>query len=422
MTLAIGSTLAGRYAIEAELGVGGMGTVYRARDVRLGRDVAVKVMSGRVLQQADAISRFEREARVGAQVNHPHIIQTFDFGQADGVWFLVLQLLTEGDLLRLEEQQRPVSYQTACLAGYQIADALVAAHDAGVVHRDLKPENVLVETTTPLHVRVADFGMAYLTDAADPKDGRLTRDGHFAGTPAYMAPEQVTQHVVGPAADIYALGCMLFELLTGRPPFEGSAATLLAKQVYAPAPRLSELRTDAPSGLVELVDRMLAKAAAMRPTAEAVRRRLAGLLDENLQPHERRRDAAYASDRGARMISLQADDTAALPAPSLGEGAIPIGLVGSLGADVITALSLAGFEITPTDPVLWLSIEQSSADVAALVATGVPVVASCPRDNFARVSQLLRLGVIEVVLDPLVPSTIVRKLRRALELRSRSTP
>lgn len=422
MTLAVGSMLAGRYAIAAELGVGGMGAVYRARDVRLGRDVAVKVMSGRMLQQADAIARFEREARVGAQVNHPHIIQTFDFGQANGVWFLVLQLLTEGDLVRLEEQHRPVPYQIACLAGYQVADALVAAHDAGVVHRDLKPENVLVETTTPLHVRVADFGMAYLMGATDPKDGRLTQDGHFAGTPAYMAPEQVTQHPVGPAADIYALGSMLFELLTARPPFEGSAAMLLAKQVYAPAPRLSELRADAPSGLVELVDRMLAKAAAMRPTAEAVRRRLATLLDETMLPQERRRDAAYASDRGARMISLQADDTTALPAPSPGEGVIAVGLIGRLEADVLTALSLAGFEISATNPVLWLSIDQPSADVAALVATGVPVVASCPRDNFAKVSQLLRLGVIEVILVPIVPSSIVRKLRRALELRSRSTP
>ncbi len=229
MKVAPGTTLGRRYRVDAKVGSGGMGTVFRGRDLQLGREVAIKVLSSRVHALDGAIARFEREARVGAQLSHPHIIQTLDFGLSDGVRYLVLQLVTGGDLRQYQESRGRLSVQAVCEIGYQLADALAAAHAVGIVHRDLKPENVLVDPQGS-HLWIADFGLAYLAEAADPRDGRLTRDGEFGGTPMYVAPEQVANQQVGPAVDVYALGCVLFELATGAPPFQGSPASLLAKQ------------------------------------------------------------------------------------------------------------------------------------------------------------------------------------------------
>jgi eukaryotic-like serine/threonine-protein kinase len=405
-----GSTLGGRYRIDAELGAGGMGTVYRGHDLQLARDVAIKVVAPWVIQREGAIARFEREARVGAQLSHPHIVQTLDFGHADGVWYLVLQLVTGGDLAALLEHQHPLALPSVSRIGAQICDALVTAHASGIVHRDLKPENILVEATRPLHVRIADFGMAYLTAPIDPRDGRLTRDGELAGTPVYMSPEQIANHDVGPPADIYALGCMLFELTAGNPPFQGSAATLLTHHIYAPPPLLRSLRPDVPSGFEELVDRMLSKTASARPSAEAVRHRLVLVSDADAPPEERGKDV-LASDRETRMISVQSPTQAP---PSIASGSVYIGIAGDLGGDGITALRVAGFEIGPGAPSAWIAIGQPDAEIARLVATGLPVIAYCPRNDFDRISKLARLGVADVLLEPPVPHVLVRKVQRAL--------
>ncbi|MGE0397555.1 MAG: serine/threonine-protein kinase, partial [Kofleriaceae bacterium] len=275
MTLAPGTVLGHRYRLESELGAGGMGTVYRGSDLQLSRDVAIKVMAPWVMEREGAIERFEREARVGAQLSHPHIVQTLDFGRADAGAYLVLQLVLGGDLLAYRTRQPPLSIATVCRIAHQLADALVAAHAVGVVHRDLKPENILLAATSELHVQIADFGMAFLEHAVDPRDGRLTRDGAIGGTPLYMAPEMIGEQNVGPAVDVYALGCIVFELLVGSPPFDGSIGAILAKQMYAPFPPLRELRPDTPPILAELVERMLGKRSASRPPADAVRHRLA---------------------------------------------------------------------------------------------------------------------------------------------------
>ncbi len=421
MKVAPGTTLGRRYRVDAKVGSGGMGTVFRGRDLQLGREVAIKVLSSRVHALDGAIARFEREARVGAQLSHPHIIQTLDFGLSDGVRYLVLQLVTGGDLRQYQESRGRLSVQAVCEIGYQLADALAAAHAVGIVHRDLKPENVLVDPQGS-HLWIADFGLAYLAEAADPRDGRLTRDGEFGGTPMYVAPEQVANQQVGPAVDVYALGCVLFELATGAPPFQGSPASLLAKQLYAAPPRLSASRPDAPSGLDELVERMLAKTPAGRPPADAVRHRLAVLLGAKAHPHERARDVSYASDRDARMITVGNSPTEVMyrPDPEAGETSVFLGLQGALGGDALTALRVAGFAIGSESVVAWIAIGQPLAEIRKLMTTGLPVIADSPRLDLERVAQLVKIGVAEVLVEPLLPHVIVRKVQRALHTARRA--
>lgn len=409
-----------RYQIEHELGAGGMGSVYRAVDHKLGRAVAIKLMGSRFVERADAHARFEREARVGAQLNHPHIIATYDYGVADGVGYLVLQLLAGGDLRHWQADQpaRRATVLDACAIVYQVADGLSAAHAAGVVHRDLKPENILFEAREPLHVRIADFGMAFLRDG-EGNDGRITRDGQFAGTPAYLAPEQVINEGIGPPADIYALGVVLFELLAGRPPFEATGASLLAQHVYAAPPKLTEFRDDVPGAISELVDRMLAKPPHYRPTAEVVRRRLVHWIGDYASREARARDATAASDRDDRMISTTGSTTPTSPpwgGPT--DDRRPVVIVhGALASDQLTALHAAGFTVasSASEPaVAAIAIGQPDDVVAQLVASGRPIVASCPRGEFTRVASLLRLGVAEVVVEPVMPDALVRKLERAV--------
>jgi serine/threonine-protein kinase len=402
-----GDVLAGRYAIEQELGFGGMGVVFRGRDLRLGRPVAIKVLLTSAEPQSDAAVRFEREARVGAHINHAHLIGTYDFGRIGDTVYLVLQLVTEGDLRRYALRHHPVTIQRACLIAYQIADALAAAHGAGVVHRDLKPENVLLESSEPLHIRVADFGMAFLETPDDPKDGRMTRDGRMAGTPAYMAPEQIVDQQVGAPADVYALGCLLYELLAGVPPFQGSVVSLIAQHVYTPPPRLGEVRPDAPPVLDELVDRMLEKPPALRPTAEAVRIRLGHLVDGTELPPQRGADPV---DRTRRMISRQADT---LPLDLPAAPAVRVGIAGPISPELAAALGVAGFQ-EGAAPAVWLAIGRSTEEIATLVATGVPVVVTGRRDDFARVTEWLRLGVADVAFEPLAPAGVVQKLQKVV--------
>ncbi|MGE3764181.1 MAG: serine/threonine-protein kinase [Kofleriaceae bacterium] len=415
MTLAPGTVLGHRYRLESELGAGGMGTVYRGSDLQLSRDVAIKVMAPWVMEREGAIERFEREARVGAQLSHPHIVQTLDFGRADAGAYLVLQLVLGGDLLAYRTRQPPLSIATVCRIAHQLADALVAAHAVGVVHRDLKPENILLAATSELHVQIADFGMAFLEHAVDPRDGRLTRDGAIGGTPLYMAPEMIGEQNVGPAVDVYALGCIVFELLVGSPPFDGSIGAILAKQMYAPFPPLRELRPDTPPILAELVERMLGKRSASRPPADAVRHRLAMLACDE-PSHARSADPS--PKREARMVSRQADSYEDGPFESSDDR--QIGLIGTLDAELGTALRVAGFQVGDP-PIAWIAIDQPIRRIAELVATGLPVIADSARDDFTRVAELIRVGAADVLLRPLLAHTLVRKLERALRGRARGT-
>ena len=221
MTISAGTRL-GAYEVIAKLGEGGMGEVYRARDRKLDRDVAIKVLPQSVSADSDMLARFEREAKAVAALSHPNILSIFDFGAQGGISYAVMELL-EGETLRGKLDAGPISQKQAVDYALQVAKGLSAAHAKGIVHRDLKPENLFV--TTDGHVTILDFGLAKRVEIAAP--GEMTgptRSGHtepgtIMGTAGYMSPEQVKGLPVDHRSDIFSFGTILYELLSGKNAF-----------------------------------------------------------------------------------------------------------------------------------------------------------------------------------------------------------
>jgi len=301
--LAAGTTL-GPYKILAPLGAGGMGEVYRAHDSRLGRDVAVKVLSPHLAATPEVRARFEREARTISQLNHPHICTLHDVGHQDGVDYLVMELL-EGETLahRLEKGLLPVA--EVLTLGTQIADALDRAHRAGVVHRDLKPGNVML---TKGGAKLMDFGLARAAGLAgapgtlteSPTVSRpLTAEGTIVGTFQYMAPEQLEGKEADARTDLWALGCVLYEMATGKRAFEGKSQASLIVAIMKDEPRpVSELQPLSPPALEHLVRRCLSKDPDKRwQSAGDLARELEWVAAGGSQT---RAPLAPAVDRGAR--------------------------------------------------------------------------------------------------------------------------
>src|SRR5438067_9301780 len=224
----------GPYAILALLGEGGMGQVYRGRDPRLGREVAIKVLPADSAGDVDAVARFEREARAIASLSHPNILAIYDVGRQNGTIYVVTELL-DGETLRKRIELSPIDWRRAVEIGADIAEGLAAAHARAIVHRDLKPENVVL--TSDGRVKILDFGLAQTDPFLDsPDSGDLpttkfqTDPGTIVGTLGYMAPEQLKGELVTASADIFSLGCILFEMVTAKRPFQrqSGAATIAA--------------------------------------------------------------------------------------------------------------------------------------------------------------------------------------------------
>jgi serine/threonine-protein kinase len=231
----------GRYVILGRLGAGGMGTVYKAQDPHLDRTVALKVprIDTPSQDRAKRVERFQREARSAAQVWHPHVCPIYDVGEHEGQPYVVMAFVQGQSLAqRLARQGRFEDVGEALALTGQVLDALAAVHGHGIVHRDLKPSNILLDAAG--RAVLTDFGLARPEQEAE----RLTSEGVLVGTPAYMAPEQAAgqSERVGPWTDLYSVGVVLFEMLTGRLPFEGAALAVLGKIVHEPAPPLSRLR------------------------------------------------------------------------------------------------------------------------------------------------------------------------------------
>ncbi len=229
MTLEAGRRL-GPFEVIEPLGAGGMGEVYRARDTRLGRGVAIKVLPDSFAASPERVARFEREARVLAALNHPGIAAIYGFEQVDGVHFLVLELV-EGRTLAHRIDRGALPLREALEIARQIAEALEAAHEKGIVHRDLKPLNIKV--TPSGKVKLLDFGLAKALDNAAPdtgshvdtETGSPTREGVILGTVPYMSPEQARGEAVDKRTDVWAFGCVLYAMLTGRRAFGGSTTS-----------------------------------------------------------------------------------------------------------------------------------------------------------------------------------------------------
>ncbi|MEV0400877.1 serine/threonine-protein kinase [Actinoallomurus sp. NPDC050550] len=259
------SVLAGRYELLSPLGRGGMGQVWEGEDRQLERRVAVKLLTEDTLaghtRPDELARRFAREAAVTAGLRHPGVPAVYDAGTYEGGLFLVLELVEGRTLGDLMAEEGPLPLPWAAGIGAQVAAVLAAAHERGLVHRDVKPQNVMV--TGDGAVKVLDFGVAALIDQTALS--RLTRTGQPIGTPAYMAPEQLRGLPTGPHTDLYALGCVLHEMLAGEPVFDGaSPAELMQRQLeQAPAPLP---RDDVPATLETLVRQLLEKDPARRPT------------------------------------------------------------------------------------------------------------------------------------------------------------
>lgn len=254
VNLRVGDVLEDRYRIETPIARGGMSTVYRCIDLRLGRSVAVKVMDAAYVNDPVFRQRFRREARSMAQLSHPNLVNVFDFSSSGDHAFIVMELITGGTLRELLAERGPMPPHAATGVMRGVLTGLAAAHRAGMVHRDIKPDNVLI--TRDHRVKLSDFGLVRAASAGQ------SRDDQIVGTVAYLSPEQVEGTEIGPASDVYSAGIVLFELLTGTTPFEGADDM---EHAYA---RLTEV-VPAPSSLIDgipsLVDALVATATALNP-------------------------------------------------------------------------------------------------------------------------------------------------------------
>nr|MBA3673082.1 protein kinase [Gemmatimonadaceae bacterium] len=249
----------GSYEITGTLGAGAMGQVFLARDHRLGRDVAIKALPDVLAGDPEAMLRFEREARFLASLNHPNIAAIYGVEETGDERFLVLELVP-GDTLDERLTRGPIPLVEALSLAVQIASALEAAHAADIVHRDLKPTNVKV--TPGGRAKLLDFGIAKQTASLDPlaarsQDVTLTRAGAVIGTPQYMSPEQLFGESVDRRSDVWAFGCLLFEMLTRRPPFSGSSFLEVAERIRSAEPDWTLLPRGTPSELRRLLARCL---------------------------------------------------------------------------------------------------------------------------------------------------------------------
>ncbi len=314
MTLTKGAKL-GPYEILSPLGAGGMGEVYRARDSRLGREVAVKVLPQFSAGSAEALARFEREARAVAALSHPNILAIHDFGRDGDVAYSVTELL-EGETLRERLASSAIPPRKAVEYAEQILRGLAAAHDRGIVHRDLKPDNLFL--TRDGIVKILDFGIARETKG--PSRGTnpesLTASGTVVGTPGYMSPEQIRGDAVDGRSDLFSAGVVLYELLSGKKPFLGRNMTeIMLKVITDPPPDLHVLRVDLPAWLVGVVERALAKrpedrfASALEMTA-AVR-----------QTSETTADRTVLLPRAQKTLTQAAPGSVSVIAPALAQQA-----------------------------------------------------------------------------------------------------
>ena len=262
MTLSTGSRL-GPYEIVAPLGAGGMGEVYKARDTRLERTVAIKVLPSRLASDADALARFEREARAVAALSHPNILAIHDFGTHEGIAYAVTELL-EGRTLRERLEEGPLSPRKAIEYGVQAAHGLAAAHDRGIVHRDLKPENLFV--TNDGRVKILDFGLARVpvpdtsAPATEVRTATVgTEPGVVMGTVGYMSPEQVRGQVADHRSDVFSFGAVLYEMLARQRAFQGASAADTMSAVLNREPELTRIVTGIAPGLEQILRRCLEK-------------------------------------------------------------------------------------------------------------------------------------------------------------------
>jgi serine/threonine protein kinase len=334
----------GHYELEREIGRGGMGEVYLARDERLGRPVALKLLSSSFTADPERVARFRREAHAVSHLNHPNVVTVYEVGEADGQRFIVTEYV-EGETLRELLARGPLQPQRALDIAVQVASALASAHEAGVIHRDVKPENVMVRPDG--YVKVLDFGLAKLTEAAGDDDRETqtralklsTQPGLVMGTVAYMSPEQARGLKVDARTDVWSLGVVVYEMLTGHQPFDGETVSHVIVNILEHEPEpLARYAPVAPEQLQQLVGKALNKKREARQAS--MREMLAELREAREEVTYRERQGLHHSSGGMKS-KPPAVTTPTAAKPRRGKAA----LWAALGVVVASALALVGYII-----------------------------------------------------------------------------
>lgn len=261
----VSSVLDGKYQLEEKIGEGGMGQVFRATHIHIDTTVAVKLLSRQIISNSNAIDRFRREAKTAARIKHPNAVGVSDFGVTpDGTVYLVMEFLVGSDLRHRLHEQKALSYEAAATILYQTCAAVNAAHEKGVIHRDLKPDNIYIIRTPEgsEQVKVLDFGLAKLKDG---EADQLTKMGSIMGTPYYMSPEQGQGQALDFRSDVYSLGVILYEMLTGQVPFSGNNTAVIYQHCHEPPPPPSKFRPNMPPLVEQVVLKALSKDREQRP-------------------------------------------------------------------------------------------------------------------------------------------------------------
>jgi predicted Ser/Thr protein kinase len=364
-----GTTIAGRYEVIDLLGSGGMAAVWRARDTVLDREVALKVLAPAFASDPTFRTRFEREARHAARLTHPGIVTIFDSGADGQVAWIAMELVGGRTIRTVLAEDGPVPVDTAVRIAAEVCDALGAAHAAGIVHRDIKPANIVL--TPDGRVKVVDFGIARL-EGAD----QLTQTAGVIGTAAYLSPEQAAGGTAGPASDLYAVGCVLVQMLTGAPPFEADTPVALAyRQVHDEPRPPSAVRRDVPPEVDAVALRLLAKDVAARPATATLAR------DELLASVERTPTQTLVMEP---LTAVPAPGPA--PMPLVVSPSVPVGASGGRSRWPLVLVGLCalaaviGFAVARQDKPAAVASQPgagsspSSARPSAAVTTLPPVV------------------------------------------------
>jgi eukaryotic-like serine/threonine-protein kinase len=360
----VGIEVNGRYTVQRLIGKGGMGAVYLAEHIQMKKLVAFKVLHGEMSDNSELVERFKREAQAAAAINHPNICEATDFGETGrGEFFLVMEFL-QGRTLEHEIMQGPMSAPRVVHIAHQICGVLERAHGLGIVHRDLKPENVmLIERDWDADfVKVMDFGIASVQRAGEGEEGsvKLTRAGVAYGTPAYMSPEQVTGSPVDARSDLYSLGAVLYEALTGTVPFDGKNITKVMTQHLTEPVQQMRLRTpgvDVPAELEALVRQLLAKTPEERPESAAHVRELLEAMEQVFT--EPNADAAAQSmelladwkeqlrtnGHAAVFVPTAAQPTQQAPSETSKQRALDMRLVAVAGLMILALIGLGGIAL-----------------------------------------------------------------------------